>query len=562
MDSLSQESFLIGDWYVSPAEGLLKRGDNVAHLEPKAMELLVYLAKHQGEVVTREEIENDVWHGALASYDSITSTVIKLRKALQDSARKPDYIATIPKRGYQLIAMVQEPASENPYSDPTSSAGSEQQQHSTKRKWNYLLAGILIVAVILIWLELSTDNKAVVSDKPEAAPVSIAVLPFENLSVDKRQEYLADGITEDITTDLSHIANLLVISSTASSQYKNTQVNPKDIGKELNVGFILRGSVRKQNGMVRVNAQLIDTTTGFNKWGQTYDREVADIFAIQSEVTNSIIGVFGFELSGLENDRLAHKMTNNLAAYDSFQEGQRHSRELTRESNELAQKAYLNAIKTDVEYGRAYGALAYSLAQAYHRGWTDAPRETLDRALRLAMDGVKLDSNIPQTHWALGYVYLMREELEDAARAAAESVVVAPSYADGYGLLALINNNIGNPEKAIEYVTRGMRLNPYYTWDYLYNLGRAYYSLGRYEEAIKTLEQARERNENAVNIRLFLAASYVGAGRKDDAEWEAEQISMLHPTETVSHNRQSMPISNAELKEKILDDLRKAGLPE
>ena len=154
------------------------------------------------------------------------------------------------------------------------------------------------------------------------------------------------------------------------------------------------------------------------------------------------------------------------------------------------------------------------MAVAFRRGWTDTPIETLARALELAKKGVALDDSIPQTHWALGYVYLMRKELENAEAAAMQSIAVAPNYADGYGLLALINNNLGNPEKAIELINRGMQLNPYYTWDYPYNLGRAYYTLGRYEDAISELEKARERNENAAPIKLYLIASYVRSGRE------------------------------------------------
>lgn len=559
MENSGQKPFFLDDWWVSPAEGLLKRGNDVVHLEPKVMEVLVYLSSRQGEVVTRDEIEKDVWHGAVVGYDAITGTVIKLRKALQDNARNPGYIATIPKRGYQLIASVR--ASEGGDKASIEESGKQQKRVSITWSWSGMVL-ILLFGLAIVWYTLPTAVDKVTPDQLQVLPHSIAVLPFENLSNDPKQDFLADGITEDITTDLSNLSNILVIASSATNIYKGLHPQAQEVGKELNVDFVLQGSIRKIGDLIRVNVQLIDTATGFNKWGDSHERNVTEVFAIQRELTSSIVTHFKLPLTSEEKQRLAHNTTNSLIAYDQFQEGQRLSRNQTKESNDEARKSYRRAIESDPEYGRAYGALAYSLAYAFRRGWTDSPLEALDQALVLASKGVDFDNTVPQTHWALGYVYLMRQEFDNAVKAALQAVNVAPSYADGYGLLALIYNNIGQPEKAIEYVTKGMRLNPYYTWDYLYNLGRAYYLTGRYDEAIEALEKARERNENALPVRLHLAASYVQAGRLDDAEWEAEQIIVLNPSETVTHTKQSYPVFDEKLKQRFLQDLRKAGLPE
>ena len=463
MQKSGQNSFLIHGWRVSPAEGLIKKEDVIVHLEPKVMEVLVYLASRQGEVVTRDEIERDVWHGALISYDAITSTVIKLRKAFQDDARKPRIIATIPKRGYQLIAAVQYTEDENLI--PQNVTDNQQLPQSKIRHWHILLVISLVLGLAMFWYTFPTAIDETSFQPPDAVANSIAVLPFENLSNDPEQDYLADGITEDITTDLSNLSNLLVIASSASNIYKGTNELPQKIGEELNVDYVLKGSIRQYGELIRVNVQLIDTTTGFNKWGESYDRNVTEVFAIQRELTSSIVSFFQLDLTSEEKQRLAHNTTNSLVAYDHFQEGQRQSRHQTKETNEEASKSYRKAIETDPDYGRAYGALAYSLALAFRRGWTDAPVETLDQALVLARKGVELDNTVPQTHWALGYVYLMRQELENAEKATSRAIYVSPSYADGYGLLALINNNMGHAQKAIEYVTKGMRLHPYYTWD-------------------------------------------------------------------------------------------------
>ena len=560
LQAASQKAFIIDNWLVFPSEGLLKKDEETIHLEPKVMEVLVYLASRQGEVVTREEIERDVWHGALVGYDAITGTIIKLRKAFQDDARKPRIIATIPKRGYQLIATVHDADHEDLL--PQDSSLVQQEQASNIRHWHILLVISLTLGIALFWYTFPTAIDETSTQQSDTAPNSIAVLPFENLSNDPKQDYLADGLTEDITTDLSNLSNLLVIASSASNIYKGSNELPQKIGEELNVDYVLQGSLRQYGERIRVNVQLIDTATGFNKWGESYERNVTEVFAIQRELTGGIISYFKLPLSLQEKKRLSHNATSNLIAYDRFQEGQRLSRMQTKESTEEARRAYRAAIESDPSYGRAYGALAYSLAYSYRRGWTDAPIEMLEQALVMARKGVALDNTTPQTHWALSYVYLMRQDYENAQKAALKAIDVAPSYADGYGLLALINNSTGHPQQAIKYVKKGMQLNPYYTWDYLYNLGRAYADTGRYEEAIEALEKARERNESAIPVRLSLAVAYVRAGRLDDAEWEVEQIQMLNPTETVTHTEQSYPMLDRSKKEKFLDDLRQAGLPE
>lgn len=566
MQSSNNENFVINGWLVSPPAGLIEKDDIIVHLEPKVMEVLVYLASRQGEVVTRDEIEKDVWRGALISYDAITRTVIKLRKAFNDDAKNPAIIATIPKRGYQLIAPVSysEAGVDTEQSKISASAsGSSQAGRAAKSRLPQLLVLSLILLVIAVaWLFYSTYKVTPEQQQAAASPKAIVVLPFENLSNDPTQDYLADGMSEDITTDLSNISSLLVIASSATNSYRGMKVKPGEVGEALDVDYVLQGSIRQYGEQIRVNVQLSETATGFNLWGESYEGKVSEVFTIRHEVTNNIIAHFKLPLTNQEKLRLAHKATDSLVAYDYFHEGQRLSRLQTRESSEEAQKAYRKAIEYDPAYGRAYGALAYSLAYAYRRGWTDAPLEALDQALVLSRKGIELDDSIPHTHWAMSYVYLMREDYENAEKAALKSIEVSPNYADGYGLLALINNSTGHPEKAIDYVKKGMRLNPYYTWDYLYNLGRAYLETGLVDEAIAALEKARDRNENAIPVRISLTVAYIRAGRLEDAEWEVEQIQILNPAETVTHTRQSYPLLDKQQKERFLDDLRKAGLPE
>jgi len=560
------KGFFIDDWRVSPPEGLLTRGDKIVRLEPKAMEVLVYFASRPSEVITREELERDVWHGAEVGYDAVTNTVIKLRKALQDDARQPRFIATIPKMGYQLIAPVTcpedndgpgsaTPVSSEPLSEPIAEAQRERPAWSAHRTGLAIavLAGILVFGLVWLWPSGSKNSVAL---------PSIVVLPFENLSNDRKQEYLADGITEDLITELSRLSNLLVIASNTAFTYKGKQVTPEEVGADLNVGFVLKGSIRQLGNEVRVNAQLVNTKTGFNTWAQRYDRKITEVFAVQDEVTNSIVEALAVKMTNREKHRVALRTTDNLKAYDLFQEGQKIYKGRTKKDYEQARELYQKAIELDPNYGRAYGAMAITLAFEYQREWTDTPIETLDRALELAKKAVALDDSTPQTYWALSFVYLMRKEYEKAEKAVTKAISIAPNYADGYGLLALIKMNLGQPKQAIEINAKGMRLNPYYTLEYLFTLGGAYYMLGDYDAAITTLEKAQERNENQINIKLYLAASYVRAGRQDDAEWVAVQLQILSPTATIMGIGKSLPIANPEMMHALLEDLRKAGLPE
>ena len=566
---MGKQRFLLGDWLVSPDEGMLSHEEKTVRLEPKAMDVLVYLASRQGEVVSREDLEKDVWHGALVGYDAVTKTVIKLRKALGDSARNPKFIATVPKRGYQLIAS----ASALPGADISDSVESDGEatrlQPSSARYGRNYLAGVLVtIMLILAWTGftmLSGDSQLVSADDPHLRALdtpTIVVLPFRDLSDNQQHGSFSDGVTDDIITDLSSLSGLSVIARNTAFTYKDREIAATELAEDLNVDYVVEGSIRRYGDRVRVNAHLVDARTGFQKWAKRFDRETTQVFAVQDEVTGLIVKALAINLTRQEEQRLARRTTNNLAAYDHFQEGQRLAQSSTREANIEAQAAYRRAIETDPVYGRAYGALAYTLAFQFRRGWSNAPMQTIDRALELARRGVELDNSIPQTYWSLGYVYLMRKEYGKALLAVREALEVSPNYADGYGLQALILNGLGNAKEAIEMVRRGMQLNPFYTWDYPYNLGRAQYALGRIDEAIEALEEARSRNENATPIRLHLAAAYVRAGRQDDAEWEAEELQMLNPQDTLSHLKNTIPLQDAELMDKLLNDLRAAGLPE
>jgi len=557
MASLDKSSFFIEEWQVLPAQGTLRLGDTVVHLEPKAMEVLVYLAGRAGQVITRNELERDVWHGALVGYDAVTNTVIKLRKALGDDSRKPRFISTIPKKGYQLICEVSINTARKSTSTPVhdnSKPGSETPQPARPRKLGLVVVSISAVAILAWFSSFDILNSA---HRP-----SIAVLPFQNLNVDKKQDYLADGITEDITTDLSKLHGIQVIASNTASASEYKKETAHDIGKKLGVTYVLRGTIRRLGDHFRVNVELVDTATGFNSWANRYDRNVKDFFAVQDDVTHKIVQAMSVRISKFEETRIARNATNSLKAYDYFQAGQKAYRTITREGDEQARQAYRKAIQLDPAYGRAYGAMATTLAMDYRLGWTDAPEDTLSRALELAKKAVSLDPTSPQTYWALGFVQLTQKNYAGALNSARQSITIAPNFADGYGLLGVVNSFMGDADQAIKFTRRGMQLNPYYTWEYLFVLGQSYYMLGEYNKAIVYLEQAQSRNETVPQIKVYLAACYEHVGRGDDAMWIISQVRLVNPSTTISSLDKSLPVANPAIRATLMADLRRAGLPQ
>jgi TolB-like protein/DNA-binding winged helix-turn-helix (wHTH) protein len=555
------QQFLIGDWLFHADLHRLERENEIVKLEPRVAELLLFLAMKPGESISRSNLMDALWPNMVVGDEALSNAVNKLRKALGDDHHDPLFIETIPKVGYRLIAAVGLP--EPSKSTSVVVAESPPSEMSRFRAWRLPFVAVLTIAVISFYFIYQMYGPQVQEEIASQDVVySLAVMPFESLGDDPVQLNLADGLTEDLITDFSRLSNMLVISGTSTNHYRGKDISPQTLAEELGVDFILKGNVRRIHEKIRVNAQLIDARNGYNRWAERYDKGVEEIFAVQNDVTNSILTAFDLKPPSQEMERVDRAATSNLLAYDYFLEGQRLSKIQTKESHEEARAAYRKAIDADPDYGRAYGALAYSMSVSYRRGWTDTPIETIDRAVQLGKQGVELDDSIPQTYWSLGFAYMMKRDFEKAEKALQDAIRIAPSYADGYGLLALIKNNRGEPEKAIEYIRKGMRLNPFFTWDYYYNLGRAYYTMGRYEEAIEYLLKAKERNENVIQVRLLLAASYVNVNRMDEAEWEIEEVQFLNPKETLTHTRQTIPMTNPAYLDKLISDLRKAGLPE
>ena len=268
-----------------------------------------------------------------------------------------------------------------------------------------------------------------------AAPppkLSIAVLPFVNMSGDAEQEYFADGISEDTITALSKLPQLFVIARNSSFTFKGRNVNVQEVGQKLGVRYVLEGSVRKSGNRVRITAQLIDAATGGHLWAERFDRDLTDIFAVQDDVTQHIIGALRLNLTQADQQRLVTEQTDNLEAYDCFLRGRELLWRFTREQNNRARELLQSAIQLDPKFSSAYALLAMTHGLDYMNRWSSSTSASTEHAEEFATHAVDLDDRNPTAHWALGVIYLHLRRHDLALREAERAISLAPNLADGH----------------------------------------------------------------------------------------------------------------------------------
>jgi adenylate cyclase len=400
--------------------------------------------------------------------------------------------------------------------------------------------------------ELSKELK--LTDKP-----SIAVLPFLNMSSDPEQEYFSDGMTEDLITDLSKISGLFVIARNSTFTYKGKSVKVDVVGRELGVRYVLEGSVRKAGNRVRITAQLIDAYTEGHFWAERYDRDLKDIFSLQDEVTQKIVTALAVKLTEDEQERLVHKETDNLEAYDYILRGLEYCNRITKEANALARQMFEKAIEFDNDYALAYSGLGRSYWLEWVMGWSQSP-ELLDQAYDLAQKAIALDDSQSSGHSLLGDVYLWKKQHQQAIDELEKTIALNPNDADGLSTLGGILSWAGKPEETHVLVNRAMRLNPVFPVWYLWNLGHASFLMGQYEEAIRKFKEALNRNPDYLPAYIYLAVIYSEFGRLEEVGVAAAEIGRLSPQFSQVDLRQRIPYKDKVIFERIIEGLFKAGL--
>jgi adenylate cyclase len=388
---------------------------------------------------------------------------------------------------------------------------------------------------------------------------SIAVLPFVNMSADPEQEYFSDGLTEDLITDLSKISALLVIARNSVFTYKGTPVKVQQVGRELGVRYVVEGSVRRAGRRVRVTAQLIDAATGTHLWAERYDRDMEDIFALQDELTQKIVGVLKVRVIEVELERVKHKDTSKLNAFECVLQGRWYSHRYTKQANAQAREFYERAIELDPDFASAYAGLGWTYFAEWSNQWSEDP-ECLDRAFSFGKMAVLLDDALSVAHSLLGHVYLWKRQFDQAVLEKERAIALDPNDADGYADLAEVMVWTGRPNEAIGLVEKAMRLNPNDLVHYLFTLGYAYLLTDRHQEAIATHRKAISLNPDFLGSHAVLAAVYSELGQDDRAREELAEVKRINPSMSLEIWRQRLPFGDHSQPERFFRALKRAGM--
>ena len=530
--------FQFEDFVLDPDRRELRRADALIAVEPQVFDLINYLVRERERVVTKDDLLDAIWNGRVVSESTLTSRINAARRALNDSGEEQRLIRTVARKGFRFVgavrnerdaaAMETAPVSEG---RPSAAASSDDGREAAR------------------------------PDLPLPDRPAIAVLPFTNMSGDPEQEYFSDGISEDIITALSKLRWFFVIARNSSFIYKGKAVHMKQVAEELGVRYVVEGSVRKGGDRVRITAQLNDAVTGSHIWAERYDRGLADVFAVQDEITENIVSNIQPQLYAAENFRAQRKAPDNLDAWDLVMRALSHYWRVTREDNVVAQALLEKAISFDPNYGQALGVLATSYMFSAHMGWADMTTAA-PIAERAALAAIRSDSEDPWAHHALGAVYLFARRFDNSLAEYELALRLNPNFSLAHGYYGLALSYCGRWEEADEAARRALRASPRDPFSAVY-YGIAAYAqfLGRnYEEAMRLSREALRQRGDFVGAHRVLTAAAAMAGQPEIASAALQELRRAQPNISLAWIADHMPIRRDADREHYLDAFRRAGL--
>jgi TolB-like protein/DNA-binding winged helix-turn-helix (wHTH) protein/Tfp pilus assembly protein PilF len=519
-----QSGFRIGNWEVYPQENLLKRPDRASVLEPKVMDVLVFLAGRQGKVVSRQQLLDAVWAGVVVGDETLSRAISVLRAELGDDQKNPRYLKTISKRGYRFITDVIPLASEGPQqvasaSDASASATpehpSESITHFALRKLDFIIIAVLVLALGYF----AYDNFLL---QPESGEVfgdigkSIAVLPFVNMSDDASNEYFSDGLSEELLNLLVKIPELRVAARTSAFSYKGKDVKIAQIGEELDVTYVLEGSVRKAGNRVRITVKLVKADDGFHLWSETFDRTLDDIFVIQDEIASAVVDALKVKLL----DAMPTKEVTDPDVYALYLQGLYFNNLRGKENWEKAVSAFRQALAIDPEYAPAWVGIAYT----YYRQ-TRARLLSREKGSALALEAVEralaIDNNMASAWASLAALKRYYEWDWEAATAALDKALqLEPNNADVLSVAASLASNLGQTSTVLH--EQALARDPL-NLTKLSALGQDYMRNGRLDEAIETFSRLLALDPEYYPARVFLGRAYFLKGDIERAMIEIDK---------------------------------------
>jgi TolB-like protein/Tfp pilus assembly protein PilF len=521
------------DCVLDPERRELTRGSEAIAVGPQVFDLLLYLVRNREHVVSKDELLDGVWGGRIVSESTLTSHINAARKAIGDSGQEQRLIRTVARKGFRFVGDVAA-------GQPSNGVGSEQAE----------LAGP----------EGTSSQGPALPDLP-----SIAVLPFLNLSGDPEQAYFADGVVEDITSALSRIRWLFVVARNSSFTYKGRAVDVKQVGRELGVRYVLEGSVRQAADRVRITGQLIDATTAGHLWADRFEGTLADIFELQDQLTENVVGAIAPQLERAEIERAQRKPTASLDAHDHYLRGMADLHRGTRDSIDEALARFYRALQLDPNFASAHAMAAWCHFWRKVNGWmTDRPHEIAEGA-RLARRAVELgrDDAVALTRSGHALAHLAGD-LEGGIALIDRALVLDPNLASAWFLGGFLRVWHGEPDGAIEHFARAMRLSPLDPEMYRMQAGMAVAHLfaGHFDAASSWAEKAFRDLPTFLMVVGIIAASHALAGRTDEARRTMDHLRQLDSTLRISNLEDWLPIRRPEDLATFAEGLRRAGLPE
>jgi len=386
-------------------------------------------------------------------------------------------------------------------------------------------AGLAALVGLYLWWPLMPNIEPASVERiayPLPDKPSIAVLPFINMSGDAEQEYFADGITEDLITDLSKLSGLFVIARNSSFSYKDRQVKVRQVAEELGVRYVLEGSIRRVGDQIRVNAQLVNAMTGGHLWADRYDDHLDNIFNLQDRMTKKIFTALALKLTAGEEELLGRKETSNIEAYDAFLKGWEFYRRWTPDDFQKAIPYFQKAIELDPQYGRAYAAIASIYTESYQNAWDWSHVVGISAEAMPGLAGQYLKEALknptPLAHQVASKWYIILLYSDESIAEAARAIALDPNDSVGYAAMATALIYAGRPGEATDFVNKAIRFDPHNRAHYLFTLGLAYFGMDQFQKAVSVFERAFKLNPRLGLVqRAYLTAAYVHLGEEDKA---------------------------------------------
>jgi TolB-like protein/tetratricopeptide (TPR) repeat protein len=525
--------FAFGDYVLDPDRRELTRGAEPIAVGPQVFDLLLYLVRNREHVVGKDQLLDAVWEGRIVSESTLTSHINAARRAIGDSGQEQRLIRTIARKGFRFVGDVREARASHDVSPLNAEPGRSEE---------------------------ASSQPLTLPDIP-----SIAVLPFLNLSGDPEQEYFADGVVDDIISALSRIRWLFVVARNSSFTYKGRAVDVKQVGRELGVRYVLEGSVREAAKRIRITGQLIDASTGGHLWADRFEGTLGDIFDLQDQLTENVVGAIAPQLERAEIERAKRKPTESLDAYDCYLRGTANLHQGAREAIDEALPLFYRAIEFDPEFPSAYAMAAWCHMWRKIHGWmTDRSREVAEGA-RLARRAVDLGRDdavaLARSGSALSH---FGADLDSCIALLDRALVLNQNLAAAWFLGGFLRIWRGEPDDAIERIARAMRLSPLDPEMYRMQAGMAVAHLfaGRFDAASSWAEKAFRDLPSFLLPVSIIAASHALAGQMDEARRAMDHLRQLDATLRITNLEDWLPIQRPEHLATFADGLRRAGLPE